>query len=219
MSTARPKWPKAPVTRPRGRQVRPGSRLTSPDVGDRRAHGHAFRDQESSCIVHEPAGDIRGTSRVVRLDSLSPAGAICYQDANHPGGGHGLGETTVAPNDLSQSELRSLLEQDETEMSVVFSDPSLPDNPMIFVSDEFEAQTGYSVDEALGRNCRFLQGPDTNPHAVEAIRQGLKAETRFTIDILNYRKDGTPFMNRLRIRPIYDEDGRLMFFAGAQNPV
>ena len=125
----------------------------------------------------------------------------------------------MSSQDLSREELRSLLENDETEMSVVFSDPNLPDNPMIFVSDEFEAQTGYTPEEALGRNCRFLQGPDTNPHAVEAIRQGLKAETRFTIDILNYRKDGTPFLNRLRIRPIYDADGRLMFFAGAQNPV
>lgn len=114
---------------------------------------------------------------------------------------------------------RSLLEIDEIDMSVVFSDPSLPDNPMIFVSDEFEAQTGYAPEEAVGRNCRFLQGPDTNPHAIEAIRQGLKAETRFSIDILNYRKDGSPFVNRLRIRPIYDADGRLMFFAGAQNPV
>ena len=121
--------------------------------------------------------------------------------------------------ELDQQYLRSLLEDDEVEMSVVFSDPSLPDNPMIFVSDEFAAQTGYSPDEAVGRNCRFLQGPDTNPHAVEAIRQGLRAETRFTIDILNYRKDGSPFTNRLRIRPIYDGDGRLMFFAGAQNPV
>lgn len=121
--------------------------------------------------------------------------------------------------ELDQRYLRSLLEDDETEMSVVFSDPSLPDNPMIFVSDEFETQTGYSRDDAVGRNCRFLQGPETNPHAIEAIRQGLKAETRFTIDILNYRKDGSVFTNRLRIRPIYDGEGRLMFFAGAQNPV
>lgn len=118
-----------------------------------------------------------------------------------------------------QGYLRSLLEDDEVEMSVVFSDPHLPDNPMIFVSDEFETQTGYASEEAIGRNCRFLQGPDTNPHAVEAIRQGLKAETRFTIDILNYRKDGSAFVNRLRIRPIYDASGRLLFFAGAQNPV
>jgi PAS domain S-box-containing protein len=125
----------------------------------------------------------------------------------------------VSDNQLDQGYLNSLLEDDEVEMSVVFSDPSLPDNPMVFVSDEFEAQTGYTPAEALGRNCRFLQGPDTNPHAVEAIRQGLRAQTRFTIDILNYRKDGSAFVNRLRIRPIYDADGRLLFFAGAQNPV
>lgn len=125
----------------------------------------------------------------------------------------------VTQSELDRDYLSSLLEEDEVEMSVVISDPTLPDNPMIFVSDEFETQTGYSPDEAVGRNCRFLQGPDTNPHAVEAIRQGLKAETRFTIDILNYRKDGSTFVNRLRIRPIYDMDGRLMFFAGAQNPV
>jgi len=128
-------------------------------------------------------------------------------------------DSKLASNALDDSYLRSLLEHDEVEMSVVFSDPHLPDNPMIFVSDEFEGQTGYSPDEATGQNCRFLQGPLTNPHAVEAIRQGLKAETRFTIDILNYRKDGELFLNRLRIRPIYDDDGRLMFFAGAQNPL
>lgn len=122
-------------------------------------------------------------------------------------------------SDHDQNDLRGLLEDDETEMSVVFSDPWLPDNPMVFVSEEFTKQTGYSVEEALGRNCRFLQGPETNPHAIEAVRQGLKAQTRFTIDILNYRKDGSAFVNRLRIRPIYDSDGRLMFYAGAQNPV
>ena len=120
---------------------------------------------------------------------------------------------------LDNHGLRSLLEKDEIDMSVVISDPSLPDNPMIFVSDEFENQTGYSPDEAVGRNCRFLQGPETDPHAVEAIRNALNAQTRFTIDILNYRKDGSSFVNRLRIRPIYDGDGRLMFFAGAQNPI
>jgi len=125
----------------------------------------------------------------------------------------------VASSAPSEDELRSLLDADEVAMSVVFSDPSLPDNPMIYVSEEFEKQTGYSAAEAVGRNCRFLQGPDTNPHAVQAIREGLQARTVFSIDILNYRKDGTPFMNRLRIRPIFDEDGALRFFVAAQNPV
>ena len=122
-------------------------------------------------------------------------------------------------SDMDQDTLRALLETDETEMSVVFVDPSLPDNPMIYVSDEFETQTGYSPEEAIGRNCRFLQGPDTNPQAIEAIRCALRAETRFTICILNYPKNGTPFVNRLRIRPIYDNEGGLLFFAGAQNPL
>ena len=125
----------------------------------------------------------------------------------------------MSRNELDRGFLRSLLETDEQEMSVVFSDPSLPDNPMVYVSREFERQTGYSNHEAIGRNCRFLQGPGTNPEAVEAIRHALRARTRFTLDILNYRKDGTLFLNRLRIRPIFDQRGNLLFFAGAQNPV
>ncbi|MFM9939728.1 MAG: PAS domain-containing protein [Hyphomicrobiaceae bacterium] len=125
----------------------------------------------------------------------------------------------MSRNELDRDFLRSLLETDEQEMSVVFSDPSLPDNPMVYVSEEFERQTGYSEGEAIGRNCRFLQGLGTNPEAVEAIRHALRARTRFTIDILNYRRDGTLFLNRLRIRPIFDQRGNLLFFAGAQNPV
>lgn len=120
------------------------------------------------------------------------------------------------PNDTS---LLALLEADEAEISVVVSSPTLPDNPLIYVSEEFERQTGYPADEVIGRNCRFLQGPDTNPHAVDAIRAALAAATTFTIDILNYRKDGTPFMNRLRIRPLYDDQGQLTYYVGAQNPL
>ncbi len=125
----------------------------------------------------------------------------------------------MSRNELDRGFLLSQLEADEGEMSVVFSDPSLADNPMVYVSKEFEHQTGYSADEAIGRNCRFLQGHGTDPEAVEAIRHALRARTRFTIDILNYRKDGTLFLNRLRIRPIFDQRGNLLFFAGAQNPV
>ena len=117
------------------------------------------------------------------------------------------------------ADYRELLDAEEKEMSVVISDPSSPDNPMIYVSDEFERQTGYSAEEAVGRNCRFLQGPETSSFAIEAIRNGLRAQTRFTIDIVNYRKDGSAFLNRLRIRPIFDEQDSLIFFAGAQNPV
>jgi PAS domain S-box-containing protein len=113
----------------------------------------------------------------------------------------------------------ALLTEEEREQSVVITNPALPDNPMIFISEEFEAQTGYSPEEAIGRNCRFLQGPETDPKTVEAIREALKTESPITVDILNYKKDGTKFWNRLRIRPLYSEDGKVMFYAGAQNPI
>lgn len=123
--------------------------------------------------------------------------------------GNGQGDTSKA----------SLLTEEELEQSVVITDPALPDNPMIFISDEFEVQTGYPAEEVLGRNCRFLQGPETEADAVEAIREALKKKARITVDVLNYKKDGTKFWNRLRIRPLYDDSGEVAYFAGAQNPI
>ncbi len=75
----------------------------------------------------------------------------------------------------------ALLTDDELTQSVVISDPSRLDMPIIFVSDEFEGQTGYPSEEVLGRNCRFLQGPDTDPDAVNAIREALATNTEITL--------------------------------------
>ncbi|MCB1884320.1 MAG: PAS domain-containing protein [Geminicoccaceae bacterium] len=122
----------------------------------------------------------------------------------------GYGETAVADEHLSEA---------EREQSIVISDPTRLGNPIIFVSDAFERQTGYPPHEALGHNCRFLQGPDTDPDAIQAIREALGAGEDLTVDILNYKKDGTPFWNRLRLRALRDERGRIVYFAGAQNPV
>ena len=121
----------------------------------------------------------------------------------------GYGDTATA----------ALLSEDEREKSIVISDPSRPDMPIIYVSEEFEQQTGYAPEEVLGRNCRFLQGPGTDPKAVQAIAEALSAKTAITIDILNYRKDGTEFWNRLRIRPLLNAKGEILYFAGAQNPI
>ena len=112
-----------------------------------------------------------------------------------------------------------LLTDNEREQSVVITDPSLPGNPIIFVSDEFEKQTGYPPEEVLGRNCRFLQGPDTDPDSIQAISEALQSDKEITVDILNYRKDGSRFWNRLRIRPLYGQDGEVLYYVGAQNPV
>lgn len=124
--------------------------------------------------------------------------------------------TSIGHGDTAMAEY---LTPEEREQCVVITDPSRPDNPIIFVSDEFERQTGFPPEEALGHNCRFLQGPGTDPAARKAIREALDSRTEITIDILNYRRDGTEFWNRLRIRPLFDDAGKLLYFVGAQNPI
>ena len=106
----------------------------------------------------------------------------------------------------------------EAERAAVIADCTQPDMPLVYITRAFEQQTGYTPDEAIGTNCRFLQGPDTDPEDVAAIRQALTEARSLTIDILNYRKDGTPFWNRLRLRPVF-RDGALDTFVGVQNPI
>jgi PAS domain S-box-containing protein len=100
--------------------------------------------------------------------------------------------------------------------SIVLTDAMLDDNPIVYVNDAFERATGYSRGGAVGRNCRFLQGDDTDPAAVERLRIGIRSEEEVALDILNYRADGSPFWNRLMIAPLYDTGGRLQYFLGIQ---
>ncbi|KAJ5371971.1 PAS-associated C-terminal [Penicillium concentricum] len=96
------------------------------------------------------------------------------------------------------------------------TDPSRPDNPIIFASGEFHRTTQYGIDYVLGRNCRFLQGPKTNPNSVRRIREALKAGRPHSELFLNYRRDGSPFMNLLQMAPLCDSRGNIRYFIGAQ---
>ncbi|WP_454599482.1 LuxR C-terminal-related transcriptional regulator [Qipengyuania sp. SM2507] len=98
----------------------------------------------------------------------------------------------------------------------VISDPRLPDNPIICVNQPFIELTGYGVDEIIGRNCRFLSGPGTEPWLTERIRQGVRDHQPVLVEILNYKKDGKPFRNAVLIAPIYDETDELLYFLGSQ---
>lgn len=102
---------------------------------------------------------------------------------------------------------------------VVISDPRLPDNPVIFANSGFTATTGYSVAEVLGRNCRFLQGKETDPATVKQLRQAIAQGQPFTGVLLNYRKDGSSFWNELTINPVFDNEGKLINFIGLQTDV
>ncbi|CAI7664433.1 unnamed protein product [Penicillium manginii] len=96
------------------------------------------------------------------------------------------------------------------------TDPSRPDNPIIFASEEFHRTTQYGMDYVLGRNCRFLQGPKTNPNSVRRIREAIRDCRHHSELFLNYRRDGSPFMNLLQCAPLCDSKGRVKYFIGAQ---
>ena len=104
----------------------------------------------------------------------------------------------------------------QTRMAVCLTDPGLDDDPIVFCNEAFQQLTGYDHDEIVGRNCRFLQGEDTDARQVAKIRDAIREEKVVVIELLNYRKDGSSFWNTLHLGPIYDENGDLKYFFGSQ---
>ncbi len=102
---------------------------------------------------------------------------------------------------------------------VTLSDPDLPDNPIVYANSVFERMTGYSQEEILGHNCRFLQGEDRDQPGLEAIREALREHSAIEVTLRNYRKDGALFHNRLAIQPLRDAAGRLIYYLGVQYDV
>ena len=103
-----------------------------------------------------------------------------------------------------------------TRMPMIITDPRQPDNPIVFSNDAFLKLTGYGRDELLGRNCRFLQGPETDRDKVRAVREAIEQNRDVSADLLNYRKDGSTFWNALYISPVADEQGVVQFFFASQ---
>ena len=104
----------------------------------------------------------------------------------------------------------------QTRMAICLTDPHQPDNPIIFANRAFRSLTGYDEQDILGRNCRFLQGPDTDREAVRQLGEAIAQEDVRIVELLNYRKDGTSFWNALHVGPVYDDTGKLAYFFGSQ---
>ncbi len=106
-----------------------------------------------------------------------------------------------------------------TSSGILITDANQPDNPIIYCNPAFERISGYTGDEVMGRNCRFLQGPDTDPQDRAMIRQAVASDSECQVVIKNYRKDGTPFWNKLTISPVCDASGQLTHFIGIQTDI
>ena len=104
----------------------------------------------------------------------------------------------------------------QTRMAICLCDPHKPEFPIVFANRAFCNLTGYSEEEVVGRNCRFLQGPDTDQAQIAKIRAALAEEDLVVVELLNYRKDGSSFWNALHIGPIYDAAGKLVYYFGSQ---
>ncbi len=106
-----------------------------------------------------------------------------------------------------------------TPTGIVICDPNLPDCPIIYANPAFYRITGYSDEEVIGRNCRFLQGPGTNPRHIKAMREAIETGKAIDVEIVNHRKDGSRFVNELHLSPVFGEDGEVRYILGIQHDV
>jgi len=108
---------------------------------------------------------------------------------------------------------------DNAPVGITIADADKPDNPLVYVNENFQQLTGYSADEVLGENCRFLQGEETDSGPVTQIHEAIDAEEPVTVELQNYRKDGTQFWNRLTIAPIRNESDEVTHYVGFHEDV
>lgn len=164
-------------------------------------------------ITHGPESSAAGgaVASVGRADELvdrAVATARRYAALADPTGRDGV-ETTF------RLEERIL---EEAPVGVTISDPSVRDNPVVYVNEAFERITGYDRHEVIGRNCRFLQGPDSDPEAIAAMSRAVDDGRPVSVELLNYRKNGEPFWNNVDISPVH-EDGELAYLVGFQTDI
>jgi PAS domain S-box-containing protein len=129
---------------------------------------------------------------------------------------HGDEPTVASPVGYADFKELSAAAFERTRMPIVLSDARQPDYPIVLANQAFLDLTGYTADEIVGRNCRFLQGKATSPSAVAELRFAIAAGKGANVEILNYRKDGSAFWNQLHLSPIHDDDGKLAYYFASQ---
>jgi len=102
---------------------------------------------------------------------------------------------------------------------ITLSDPDMEDNPIVYANKAFEKITGYTREETVGRNCRFLQGQERDQPELQKVREAIKNARPVEVTLKNFRKNGELFFNRLSITPLFDREGQLIYFLGVQYDV
>lgn len=172
-------------------------------------------------IEHAGAVSKDTTCGFEALDGSQPVGDVAGVQVNYDG----EATTQLLIRDITADHVRqqclNLFSRaiDATAQGVTIADARAEDEPLIYANNAFERITGYEVPEVLGQNCRFLQGPNTDESTVASLGAAIDARERTTVEIRNYRKDGTPFWNELEIVPIEGLEGSVTHFLGLQQDI
>eukprot|EP00531_Pseudo-nitzschia_arenysensis_P003935 CAMPEP_0116118162 /NCGR_PEP_ID=MMETSP0329-20121206/1958_1 /TAXON_ID=697910 /ORGANISM="Pseudo-nitzschia arenysensis, Strain B593" /LENGTH=483 /DNA_ID=CAMNT_0003611773 /DNA_START=390 /DNA_END=1841 /DNA_ORIENTATION=+ len=129
--------------------------------------------------------------------------------------GDGKNKTTA----LVRSDFQLIDSLSAGQQNFVLSDPRLPDNPIVFATPGFYRLTGYTPEQVLGRNCRFLQGSGTDPKSVDIVRKAIQSGSDCTVCILNYKADGSPFWNQFFVAALRDSDNCIVNYVGVQTEI
>ena len=176
-------------------------------------------DFESAWHEFQDAGRVRDTETVVGADGVERQVEYSATTDVIPG------QHLVVSRDITERVQREAELQSKTQamnkapLGIALTDPNKEDNPMVYVNEQFRELTGYDENEIIGRNCRFLQGAETDSETVSTIRQAIDAQEPVTAVLRNYREDGTMFWNQLTIAPVTDKTGELTNFVGFQEDV
>ena len=172
--------------------------------------------QQSVSLLKEENEKLRGSIKkhlgneadeLLTKENLAAAGS---------GGGLIAGSSSDANKVLDDPDFSFIKALQTAQQNFVVTDPSLPDNPIVYATQGFLNLTGYTLDQVLGRNCRFLQGPETDPKAVEKIRTAIEGGSDMSVCLLNYRVDGTTFWNQFFIAALRDAAGLITNYVGVQ---
>ena len=169
--------------------------------------------------IHGLQGEIATLKNIIKSELPDRAEALLKK----VGSGE-ASEFTPVPTPSGFGPVKTLMEPDfrlmkalsGSQQNFAISDPSLPDNPIVYVSQGFLDLTGYTLDQVLGRNCRFLQGPGTDQAAVDIIRKGIREGIDTSVCLLNYKADGTPFWNQFFVAALRDAENNVVNFVGVQ---